>query len=371
MAAWGTFMKRLVNVVILVLLPLAAYLSLWPVPIEPQKWPAPKAPAVTSNTRLSELRTIELHGGVGPEHIALGPDGKVYTGLEDGNILSMNADGSGQKVLASTGGRPLGMAVDARGGLVVADAYKGLLSVAPDGKVAVLADTVDGDPIRLADGVAVAGNGKIYFSDASRRFGPAQWQTTMHAAELDVLEQSATGRILEYDPATTLTRVVAQGISFANGVILSSDEKWLYFNETGRYRVWKVDVNARSLDITQPSLRAQVVLDNLPGYPDNLTRGQGGKLWLGLAGPRNQLDDMAPYPFLRKLMLRVPRMLWPPIKMYGHVIAFTEDGKIVADLQDPSGASGTTTGLTEAPDRLYVHSIDSHRIGWLPRPKGE
>jgi hypothetical protein len=80
---------------------------------------------------------------------------------------------------------------------------------------------------------------------------------------------------------------------------------------------------------------------------------------------------MAQHPFLRKLMLRVPQALWPPIKTYGHVLAFTEDGKIVADLQDPGGASGTTTGLTEGPQRMYVHSIDSHRIGWLPRPKGE
>jgi len=362
-------MKKAVSVAILVLLPLAAYLSLAPVPIEPVRWTAPKPPAMEANTRLSALHTIDLHGGVGPEHIALGPDGSIYTGLESGDILRMNADGSGQKVLASTGGRPLGMEVDGQGGVVVADAYKGLLFVTPDGTVMVLADKVDGDPIRLADGVSVARNGKIYFSDASRRFAPQHETGTMFAAQLDLLEQSATGRILEYDPATRATRVVARGISFANGVILSGDEKWLYFNETGRYRVWKVDVNAVNLDIAQPSPQARVVLDNLPGFPDNLTRGQGGKLWLGLAGPRNQLDDMAQYPFLRKLILRLPKILWPPIKTYGHVIAFTEDGKILADLQDPSGASGTTTGVTESPDRLYIQSIDSHRIGWLPAAK--
>ena len=43
---------------------------------------------------------------------------------------------------------------------------------------------------------------------------------------------------------------------------------------------------------------------------------------------------------------------------HGHVIAFTEDGKIVADLQDPSGVVAETTGLTETRDCLYVQTID-------------
>jgi len=351
---------------------LIGYLGWWPVPVDPQPWIAPAAPAVAPNTRLTQLQTISLNGAVGPEHIALGPDGKVYTGVEGGNILRMNADGSALEVLASTGGRPLGMTFDAAGNLIVADAYKGLLSVSPERKVSVLADHVDGDPIRLADGVDVARSGKIYFSDATHRFAPqADHGGTMYAATLDLIEQSATGRLLEYDPATRTVRVLAQGISFANGVVLSADQQWLYFNETGRYRVWKVSVHAANLDIRQPSPQAQVVLDNLPGFPDNLTRGQGGRLWLGLAGPRNDLDGMAQHPFLRKLMLRVPQFMWPPIKTYGHVLAFTEEGKVLDDLQDPGGASGTTTGLTEGPARFYIQSIDSHRIGWLPRPKGD
>jgi hypothetical protein len=52
---------------------------------------------------------------------------------------------------------------------------------------------------------------------------------------------------------------------------------------------------------------------------------------------------------------------------YGHVIAFTEDGKIVADLQDPSGGYPQTTGVLETGDRLYVQSLDAPAIGWLSR----
>ncbi|NBV83798.1 hypothetical protein EBR57_06740 [bacterium] len=73
--------------------------------------------------------------------------------------------------------------------------------------------------IRWADAVVVAKSGKMYFSDASTRFAPAQWGGTFEASILDILEQSATGRILEYDPTTSVTRIVAQGLSFANASI--------------------------------------------------------------------------------------------------------------------------------------------------------
>ena len=113
----------------------------------------------------------------------------------------------------------------------------------------------------------------------------------MAAATLDVLEQSATGRILEYDPATKATRIVARGLSFANGVALSADEQTLFVVETGYYRVWKIPTKASDLDVSQANSGATVLFDNLPGYPDNLMRGQGGRIWLGLAKPRNPTVD--------------------------------------------------------------------------------
>ncbi|MYM90309.1 SMP-30/gluconolactonase/LRE family protein [Rugamonas sp. FT82W] len=350
----------------------AAYLSLWPVPIVPVSWDAPAPPGYTGvhavNQRLTGLRQIALGGETGPEHVLAGPDGKLYTGVASGKILRMQPDGSALETYADTGGRPLGLDFDAAGNLIVADAVKGLLSVAPDRGVRVLADHVGGDAIRFADGVAVAANGKIYFSDASQRFAPVR-RDTMEAAMLDVLEQSSTGRVLEYDPASRATRVLAGGLSFANGVLLSADQRWLYVSESGKYRVWKIAVDAAGLDVRVASPQAQVLLDNLPGYPDNLVRGAGGRIWLGLSGQRNDLDKMAGKPWLRKLMLRVPRALWPEPKPYGHVVAFTEDGRIVADLQDPGGAAPVTTGVTEAAGRLYIHNVTAGSLGWMNAEK--
>jgi len=76
---------------------------------------------------------------------------------------------------------------------------------------------------------------------------------------------------------------------------------------------------------------------------------------------------MADKPFLRELTLRLPRSMWPLPKAYGHVVAFTEDGKVVDDLQDPAGAYPQTTGLTETADRLYVQNLHLKVLGWRPR----
>jgi len=365
-------MKKALLVLGLLLLGLAAYLALWPVPIQPVSWKAPAAPGYAGphavNQKLAGLKMIDLGGEEGPEHVVLARDGKLYTTVLSGNILRMNPDGSGREVFAKTGGRVLGFDFDAAGNLIAADAFKGLLSISPDRKVTVLTDKVGNDPIRYADAVVVARNGKIYLSDASTRFAPARWGGTFEASILDIIEQSSTGRILEYDPATRGTRVVAKGLSFANGVALSQDEKDLFVAETGKYRVWKIPTEARELDIAQGGAQARLLLDNLPGYPDNLMRGLDGKIWMGLTKPRSPVvDGMAEKPFLREMTLRLPRAMWPVPKAYGHVMAFTEDGKIVADLQDPSGAYPETTAVTETADRLYVQSLHAKGLGWLEK----
>jgi sugar lactone lactonase YvrE len=167
--------------------------------------------------------------------------------------------------------------------------------------------------------------------------------------------------------------VVFQDLSFANGIALSADETQLFVAETGRYRVWKVALAADQLSAKNPGAQASVVLQNLPGYPDNLMRGKGNengtKLWLGFAKPRGAaIDNMASKPWLRKLTLRLPRALWPVPPAYGHVIAFDENGRVLADLQDPSGAYPESTGVTETADRLYIQSLHAKHIGWMVKP---
>jgi sugar lactone lactonase YvrE len=361
------------------------YFAFWPVPIAPVAWEVSANAGYTgehaTNSRLKDLQKISIGSKSGPEHLAIGKDGKLYAAVASGSILRMNLDGSEQSVFAKTGGRVLGFDFDAQGNLIAADEMRGLLSISSAGEITVLADKVavgNGDqPILFADAVAVAKSGKIYLSDASTSFAPKQWGGSFEASVLDILEQSATGRILEYDPATKAIRIVAKGLSFANGIALSANERQIFVAETGKYRVWRIDVNASDLDVRTTSGMSgatHIVLPNLPGYPDNLMRGlptKDGKptLWVGLAKPRSALvDKMASKPWMRTLTLRLPRFLWPIPPKYGHVMSFTEDGTVLQDLQDPSGAYPETTGVLETADRLYVQNLHSGYIGWMKRP---
>lgn len=367
-------MRKILSGLGIVAVALAGYLLLWPVTLQPVSWDAPMAPGYVgphaSNTKLAHLQMIDLHGDKGLEHIVFGPDGKLYTAVESGNILRMQADGSGLEVFVNTGGRTLGLDFDAAGNLIAADTLRGLLSIAPDRKITVLVDKVGDARLLFTNAVVVATDGKIYFSDASMHFAPRDWGGTFEASVMDLMEGAASGRILLYDPASKATAVVARGVSFANGVALSQDQKSLYVSETGKFRVWTIAVSARELDLAQsnPPAQASVLIDNLPGYPDNLMRGKDGKIWLGLAAPRNaDADQLSNKPWLRKVVLRLPRALWPVPQPYGHVMAFTEDGKIVADLQDPSGTYPATTSVTETEGRLYVQSLEAKGMGWLAK----
>jgi sugar lactone lactonase YvrE len=221
--------RTILSILAASLLALLGYLLLWPVPAQPVAWEVSQNSGYTgahaANTRLANLQKINTGSELGPEHLAIGPDGKLYAAMSSGNILRMQPDGSAQEVFVNTQGRVLGFDFDAAGHLIAADAMRGLLSIAPDKAITVLATAVNGDPIRYADAVVVAKDGKIYLSDASTRFAPKDWGGTFEASVLDILEQSSTGRIIEYDPASKATRIVAKGLSFANGVALSSNDR--------------------------------------------------------------------------------------------------------------------------------------------------
>jgi sugar lactone lactonase YvrE len=285
--------------------------------------------------------------------------------------LRMNPDGTDIETVANTGGRPLGLDFDGHGNLVVADAMKGLLAVGTDGSVRMLADHVGTDPIVYADAVVVESNGRILFTDASQRISPRKLGT-LDAALLDLMEHSCTGRVVEYDPATARLRIVIGGLCFPNGLALSGDQSHVFVAETGEYRIWKVDVNAEGVDGRSAAggpghPQARVILSNLPGFPDNLTRGAEGRIWTGLTAPRaTVMDDLSGKPFLRSMTLRLPRSWLPVPPPYGHVIAFDEDGRVVADLQDPKGRIPETTAVTEYQGDLYIQSLHADVVGVIP-----
>jgi sugar lactone lactonase YvrE len=126
-------------------------------------------------------------------------------------------------------------------------------------------------------------------------------------------------------------------------------------------------LDARALAGGPAARQARVFADNLPGFPDNLTRSTTGRIWTGLTKPRSAVvDALAGLPVLRAMSLRLPKALWPVPPAYGHVIAFDASGRVVADLQDPGGRIPETSGVTEHDGRLYIQSLSAGVLGVLP-----
>lgn len=366
-------MKSAVRAGIVAILLLAAYLTLWPIPIAPQAWRAPADKGFTGdfavNTRLANLDRIPLPEGVhGPEDFVVAQeDGReiVYTTSQTGVILRIDTESRTGSVFADTGGVPLGMERDAEGNFIVADAYRGLLSISPDGRtVEVLTDEVNGSPILYADDLDIAPDGVIYFSDASTKFGAEATGSAMAASLLEIFEHGKTGRFLSYDPATGKTAIVTTGYSFANGVAMCPDGDCFLGAETGSYSIDRIYVAGPKKGQTER------LIENLPGFPDNINRGAmvDGKqtYWVGLVAPRSKtLDDAAQSPFARKVGFRLPQALQPVADPYGHVIQIDEDGEVLQSLQDPQGSYPTTTGAVESDDWIYISSLETHELGRL------
>jgi sugar lactone lactonase YvrE len=357
-------MRTIVIAALLLFAAVAGALTLTPIPVKPVAWTPPPIPeaagAYAENSLLKAgTRRLGVNLGHGPEDVTV-RDGFAYTGLEDGRIMRVVLDGSSAVQYANTGGRPLGLQFDNAGQLIVADAIKGLVSVAPDGTVRVLTDSVNGVKMLFVDDLDIAANGEIWFSDASARFGIKDYIN-------DLWEGSATGRLLVYNPANGQTRVAAEGLRFANGVAIAKDQNYVLVTETAARRIKK-------LWLTGPRAgQIETLIDGLPGFPDNLSTAPDGSFWVAMPSPANpDLDQLMPRPWLRGVMFRLTQwglIAGPVPAPRGWALKINGEGQALTGLMDPRGETyHTITSVNEFDGSLYFGSIAQDSMGVMPAP---
>ena len=355
-------MKKFLLMLVGLFILLGIYLLFMPVPISPQSWDAPKDKGYVGdfapNEALSGLTEINLpDGDFGPEDIAE-MNGLIYLSTQTGMILVFDPTTNEVSDFAETGGIPLGLEAY-NGKLYVADAYRGLLEINEAGEVTALTGSVNGTPLLYSDDLDITENGLIYLSDASTKFGAKSSGSTLDGSLLEIMEHGRTGRLVSYNLNTQETRLVAENLSFSNGVAIAPDGNSVWVNETGEYRVLEIS----------PDGSRRVIIDNLPGFPDNINRGPDGTYILGLVSKRAKpLDDLSAKPFLRKVIWRLPAFMKPAAESYGFVVQLDSKGGVVQTWQDPNGAYPLTTGGIIVGDRLYVSSLGSKTLGYRPYP---
>lgn len=346
-----------------------AYLCLWPVPIDPVRWEMPPSAGLPSplapNRALTGAELLPLGSGYGAESIAFGPGGLLYAALRNGRIVRLaaepgsNAAAAGPELFTDTQGSPGGLAFDARGHLIVADADRGLLDVAPDGTLTVLVSHVEGQRMLFPDAVAIASDGVIWFTDGSQRFPE-------HHDAYEFLEGRGTGRLLTYDPATGRTRVRLEGLYFANGVAFGPGETFVLVNETTGYRTTRLWLEGPRAG------ESEVFAGGYPALPDNIAFDGRDRFWIGMVYQRDPLLDWlrARSGFLRKLVLRVPLVASiGGLGDDGFVIALDLEGNVVASLLDPTGRVVSVTHALPRDGWLYLGSLRMSAVGRVPLPR--
>jgi sugar lactone lactonase YvrE len=322
-----------------------------PTPASTAGWPEPQEPQIT---------VIDV-GSDSPEDVVVDGRGRIWTGAIGGDIICIDPDSGRWQVVATTGGRPLGLEILGRR-LFICDSERGLLQMDLDTNVIeMIVDQVDGVPLTFCSNVIVTNHTggvdpqprELYVSQSTTRFGYDHYKA-------DIIEHSATGRLIrvafdnDFRPTAT---VVLDDLQFANGLVAHGG--LLHIAETGGYCV-------RSYN---PATGEQAVtVDRLPGFPDNASLSpDGGHMWLAMAGMRSRpLELLSGYPRLRKLVWRVPdRFLPDPPAPVWLLKIELPGGRVVADHRVHLPGFGLSTGVVESGGKVWISGINSSKIAWF------
>jgi ribose transport system permease protein len=323
------------------------------------------------NDILAEAEPIGLNMVDGAEDLAFDKDDNIYTGSRHGDIIRFMApDYAAPELFVHIGGHPLGLHFDADGDLHACVSGMGLYKVRPDRTVVRLADEtnrsllsiIDDSRMRFADDMDFAPDGRIYFSEATIRYDQADWAT-------DSLEGRGNGRILCFDPRTGRTRTVLPKRMLPNGICMTGDGESLLFAETWACRV------SRFWFAGPRKGKVVTIMDDIPGYPDNIRRTSDGHFWVAIFGMRTPALDLAMRMpgFRRRMAQRVAFEEWIyPNLNTGGVVKFDVDGRVLQSLWDSEGKRHPmVTSIREHKGYLYLAGAFHNRLGRLKLPDAD
>lgn len=302
---------------------------------------------------------LPLPSGVtGAESLAFDAEGGgPYTGVSDGRVLRWGGTTAGWTTFAhhanyrklplcvwsaapseeteSLCGRPLGLAFHYRSGyLYIADAYKGLMRVGPDGGEAeVLATGAEGVAFNFANGIDIdQATGDVYFTDSSLTY-PRRFNTEI------VINADPTGRLLKYNAQTKDVTVLKEGLPYPNGVAISSDLSYLLVAHTLSCQVFKYYLKG-------PKAGHYELFADLPGYPDNVRRDGENGYWVALNQEKTHVNATAPVKHLVGVWLN-------------------RDGVEVEELTAAKGV--TLSEVTTRDNNLWLGSVELDYVGIIAR----
>lgn len=278
----------------------------------------------------------------GSETVELSRDGTLFMLDKYGTLFKSTDMSYLEKVTYIGPGRPLAfhLTKDEKG-LIICDS-KGLLHLdLESNKLDILANEVDGSPIHYANDLDISHDGTVYFSDSSiippalNAVGPRPWYDTFRSFMLTLFHGGRSGRLLSYNLSTGEIKQLTDKMWYANGVALAHDEgSFVLVVETCTMSVHKYWLKGPKRGTRE------VVMPNLPGFPDGISRSSDGKTyWLTICAADMPIARLImPFKKIRLLVSWVPKRFLPPPKKVGLVMRITDQGEVVQVLMDPGGA---------------------------------
>jgi hypothetical protein len=236
-----------------------------------------------------------------------------------------------------------------------------------------------GTAFHAANTIAVRPDGTLAVTDGSNRHDCVHWTH-------DLMERSATGRLVLLDPRTGDAREAARGLEYAFGACASGAETLV--SESWRHRVIALG----------PDGKRRVVLGRLPVYPSRLVAASGGGFWLTAFAARTQLVEfvLRENAFRRRMIKEIapehwiaPRLRsgesylepmqgahlrtmgvlkpWAPPRSYGLVIRLSPEG--VPQYSLHSRVDGVNHGIVAAAEvagALYLLAKGPGRLLRIP-----
>jgi sugar lactone lactonase YvrE len=323
--------------------------------IHPLAWKPETKPSFTGslslNEKLATIEKISLNGWCGPEDIVFDSEGNMYCGVHakndfsDGRILKIDPSGKIETFL-DTHSWVAGLHFDSSGNLIALSHQLGLISISSDKIITVLASKdANGRPFLIPNGLDIASDGKIYFSNTSHESA----YNVKYGRKL-ILEMRPNGGLYCYDPLTRQVETLIDGTYFGNGVVLSKDESHLLMTETEKYRIlcyWLTGDKKGKTD---------VLIDNLPGFPNGISIRDNGSYWVGFSTKRNDaLDNIHPKPGMKKFVYALPNFLQPKQELFGMIMNLSPDGRVIDVLFDATGKFVPEAGaVKEFKGHLYI-----------------
>jgi sugar lactone lactonase YvrE len=196
-----------------------------------------------------------------PEGVAIGPDGWIWCGSENGQILRIAPDGAAIEEVASTGGFTLGLAFDGDRTLFACDQKHAAVFRLDLATRELARFTQPG--IRIPNFPVVdARRGLLYVSDSHdpAQAGPGVWAYDLGSGE---------GGLWHAGPMV-----------FANGMALAPDGGALFVCETFAQRIARIPIGKDG-----KAGAASVWASGLPGLPDGIAFDRAGALFVGCYEP--------------------------------------------------------------------------------------